>query len=118
VTSARALSLLAHAASAVFLVAEVAGWALGWWPATPLTFTVALAVVAVGPLVGMLHVATAGDPPAPPEPARTVRHEAPPARAPQRVAAPVAPRLAAARRFHAWRDDGPAARRTAVGAGR
>jgi hypothetical protein len=113
VTSARALSLLAHAASAVFLVAEVAGWALGWWPATPLTFTVALAVVAVGPLVGMLHVATAGDPPRP-EPARDD-----PAPEPIVTAtAPAPPRLAAARRFHAWRDGGPAARRTAVGAGR
>jgi hypothetical protein len=104
VTSARALSLLAHAASAVFLVAEVAGWALGWWPATPLTFTVALVVVAVGPVVGMLHVATAREAMAPapapaPAPARPSRRTEPPVVVP--------PRLAAARRFHAWRDGGP-----------
>jgi hypothetical protein len=110
VSSARALSLLAHAASGVFLVAEVAGWVLGWWPATPLTFTVALVVVAVGPAVGMLHVATAEE--ALPEPAAPVRP------APARVAPapPVSPRLAAARRFHNWRDGDPAERRTAAGA--
>jgi hypothetical protein len=102
VTSARALSLLAHAASAVFLVAEVAGWVLGWWPATPLTFTVALVVVAIGPLVGMLHVATArAVTPAEPAPvqARPVRRAEPPVVQP--------PRLAAARRFHTWRDGEP-----------
>jgi hypothetical protein len=105
VTSARALSLLAHAAGAVFLVAEVAGWALGWWPATPLTFTVALVVVAVGPVVGILHVATAREAtPPPPAPApRPARRAEPP------VALP--PRLAAARRFHAWRDGDPAGAR-------
>jgi hypothetical protein len=104
VTSARALSLLAHAASAVFLVAEVAGWVLGWWPATPLTFTVALAVVAVGPVAGMLHVATADE--APDEPVA-------PAPAPTRVPPrrdPAPPRLAAARRFHAWRGGEPVGR--------
>jgi uncharacterized membrane protein len=113
VTSARALSLLAHAASAVFLAAEVAGWVLGWWPATPLTFTVSLAVVAVGPVVGMLHVATAREA-APPEPAPArpaPRVVAPRPAAARRVTAPrpapVPPRLAAARRFHAWRDGAP-----------
>jgi hypothetical protein len=98
VTSSRALSLLAHGASGVFLVAEVTAWLTGLWPATPLTFAVALAVVAIGPLVGMLHVATAADErePAPaPPPA--------PRRAPEPAPA-VPPRLAAARRFHAWRD--------------
>jgi hypothetical protein len=105
VTSARALSLLAHAASAVFLVAQVAGWVLGWWPATPLTFTVALAVVAVGPVVGMLHVATADEPRDEPAPPPVVARREPPA-------PPMPPRLAAARRFHAWRDgDAVGARR-------
>ena len=100
-TSARALSLLAHAASAVFLAAEVTGWVLGWWPATPLTFTVALAVVAVGPVAGMLHVATADEPRDEPAPAPAPRvHRAEPP-----VVVP--PQLAAARRFHAWRDGEP-----------
>jgi hypothetical protein len=101
VTSSRALSLLAHGASAVFLVAEVTAWLTGLWPATPLTFAVALAVVAIGPLVGMLHVATAAEErepapaplPAPPLPRRAAQ-----------PAPAVPPRLAAARRFHAWRD--------------
>jgi hypothetical protein len=97
VTSSRALSALAHGASAVFLVAAVAAWLTGLWPATPLTLGVSLVVVAVGPLVGMLHVATAEEP----------RAEAPPAPQPARRPAPapaLPPRLAAARRFHAWRD--------------
>jgi hypothetical protein len=94
VTSSRALSLLAHGASAVFLVAEVTAWLTGLWPATPLTFGVSLGVVAIGPLAGMLHVATAAQ--ARPEPASP-----PPAPEP---APAVPPRLAAARRFHAWRD--------------
>jgi hypothetical protein len=102
------LSLLAHGASAVFLVAEVAAWLTGLWPATPLTLAVSLAVVAIGPLVGMLHVATA-DEPRPAEPLPAV-----PRPAPRRVPEPapvVPPRLAAARRFHAWRDADPAAAR-------
>jgi hypothetical protein len=105
VTSSRALSLLAHGASAVFLAAEVTAWLTGLWPATPLTFAVSLAVVAVGPLVGMLHVATAAEP-VPAEPLPAV-----PRPAPRRVPEPAAlvpPRLAAARRFHAWRDAGTA----------
>jgi hypothetical protein len=101
VTSSRALSALAHGASAVFLVAEVTAWLTGLWPATPLTFAVSLVVVAIGPLVGMLHVATADEP-------RPALAPAPPRRpAPRPLPAPapaVPPRLAAARRFHAWRD--------------
>jgi hypothetical protein len=93
------LSLLAHGASAVFLVAEVTAWLTGLWPATPLTFAVSLAVVAIGPLVGMLHVATAQE--ARPEPAPAPRPA--PRRAPEPAPA-VPPRLAAARRFHDWRD--------------
>lgn len=95
-TSSRALSLLAHGASAVFLVAEVTAWLTGLWPATPLTLAVSVAVVAIGPAVGMLHVATAAE----------ALPEAPPPRpAPRRAPEPaVPPRLAAARRFHDWRD--------------
>ena len=88
-------------------MAEVTAWLTGRWPATPLTFAVSLGVVAIGPLVGMLHVATADEqrplPAAPPRPA------------PRRMPEPqplVPPRLAAARRFHAWRDaERPAATR-------
>jgi hypothetical protein len=101
VTSSRALSLLAHGASAVFLVAEVTAWLTGLWPATPLTFAAALAVVATGPLVGMLHVATAAEER---EPATTPLPAPPRTRRVPEPAPAVAPRLAAARRFHAWRD--------------
>jgi hypothetical protein len=117
VTSSRALSALAHGASAVFLVAEVVAWIAGLWPATPLTFTVALVVVAAGPLVGMLHVATAEEerPQARPGGARRAGASRPAAAAvppphpPQFRRAPepapaLPPRLEAARRFHAWRD--------------
>jgi hypothetical protein len=91
------LSLLAHGASAVFLVAEVTAWLTGLWPATPLTLAVSAAVVVVGPLVGMLHVATAV------EEREPVALPPAPRRAPEPAPA-VPPRLAAARRFHAWRD--------------
>jgi len=97
VTSSRALSLLAHGASAVFLVAEVTAWLTGLWPATPLTLAVSVAVVAIGPAVGMLHAATAAEEREPGAVAPTPRRAPEPA-----PAAP--PRLAAARRFHAWRD--------------
>jgi len=56
--TSRALSLLAAFASPLFLAAAVAGWLFGVWPATPLTFAVAAAVVAGGPVLGIWHVAT------------------------------------------------------------
>jgi hypothetical protein len=99
VTSSRVLSLLAYCASPIFMASAVAGWLLDLWPATPVTLGAAAALVAGGPFLGMLHAATA----------RTARPES--ARpAPRPVAQPVPavpPRLAAARRFHAWRDAAP-----------
>jgi hypothetical protein len=98
VTSSRTLSLLAYCASPIFMASAVAGWLAGLWPANPVTLGAAAALVAGGPFLGMLHAATAAE-----------RSE--PAPAPARPAAPPAPalppRLAAARRFHAWRDAAP-----------
>jgi hypothetical protein len=103
--TSRALSLLAALASPLFLAAAVAGWVYGVWPATPLTFAIAAAVVAGGPVLGIWHVATADkdyidadyveeDPTfvLTPEPAREL--------------APIVdtPRAAAARAFNNWRD--------------
>jgi hypothetical protein len=103
VTSSRALGLLAYCASPIFMASAVAGWVLDLWPANPVTLGAAAALVAGGPFLGMLHAATAADarpepaPAAPPRPRRRVAATAP----------AVPPRLAAARRFHAWRDHAP-----------
>lgn len=106
-TSPRALSLLAGLAAPVFLVAAVAGWVSGLWPATPLTFGLAALVVTGGPLLAMLHVMTAA-----PEPEELDEPEAPtrvlprPVAAPAPVPLPLTPKAAAARAFLGWRDSG------------
>ncbi|WP_028065553.1 hypothetical protein [Solirubrobacter soli] len=56
----RTLSLLAAFASPVFLCAAIAGWLFEVWPATPLTLGVSAVLVTGGPILGILHVATAG----------------------------------------------------------
>jgi hypothetical protein len=94
VTSSRVLSLLAYCASPIFMASAVAGWLAGLWPANPVTLGAAVALVAGGPFLGLLHAAAAAGPR--PEPAT--------APAPPPAPAPLPPRLAAARRFHAWRD--------------
>jgi hypothetical protein len=102
VTSPRALSLLAGLSAPVFLAAAIAGWLFGVWPATPLTFTVAAFVVCSGPLLGIVHVATADE----------ERYEedeptvvlAPPVPAPAPLV--LTPKAAAARAFMGWRDSG------------
>ena len=55
----RALALLAGFASPIFLIAAVAGWLAGIWPANPFTLGIAAVAVIAGPLLGMFHVATA-----------------------------------------------------------
>jgi hypothetical protein len=104
VTSARALSLLAALAAPVFLAAAVAGWLYGVWPATPVTFAVAVFVVCGGPVLGMFHVATA-DQEWEEEPLAPTLVLAP---APTPAPAPLvlAPKAAAARAFLGWRDSG------------
>jgi hypothetical protein len=55
----RALSFLAALASPVFMCAAIAGWLFEVWPANPLTLGVSGLLVIGGPIVGIVHVATA-----------------------------------------------------------
>jgi hypothetical protein len=95
VTSPRALALLASLASPLFLAAAVAGWLTGVWPANPFTLGLAATAVIAGPLLGMVHVATADDG-SDPEPEITVAKVLPDPL--------VTPRAASARAFHNWRE--------------
>jgi hypothetical protein len=118
----RALSLLAAFASPVFMCAAIAGWLFEVWPANPLTLGVSALLVMGGPILGIVHVATAdtwrddeaeASAPAAARPApavaRTARatHAAPAAAtAPVRVPEPIilTAKAADARRFASWRD--------------
>jgi hypothetical protein len=83
------------------MIAAIAGWLYGVWPANPLTLGVAALLVVGGPLLGIVHVATADE---------DDEEEAPtvvmPAVVPRPAPEPVVltPKAAAARRFAAWRD--------------
>src|SRR4051812_39318541 len=55
----RALSFLAALASPVFVCAAIAGWLFEVWPANPLTLGVSGFLVVGGPILGIVHVATA-----------------------------------------------------------
>jgi hypothetical protein len=80
-----ALSLLSALSSAGFAAGAVAGWTMHLWPATPVTFGIAAAVVIAGPLASalLLHGIRATEPAAPaPTPARRVAALAAPPVAP------------------------------------
>jgi hypothetical protein len=124
--------LLAAFASPIFMLAAIAGWLYGVWPANPLTLGVAAFLVVGGPLLGIVHVATAKDddeaeaqaaptvvraaarPAVTPRTAVAARTAVTPRTAvaerpvvaPRPVPEPVilTPKAAAARRFAAWRD--------------
>ena len=106
-TSPRALSLLAGPSAPVFLAAAIAGWLYGVWPATPLTFAVAVFVVCGGPVLAMVHVATADqeweEEEEELEPTLVL---AAPAPAPAPAPLVLTPKAAAARAFLGWRDSG------------
>jgi hypothetical protein len=97
--TSRALALLASFASPVFGVAAVVGWLYDLWPASPVTFAIAAVTVIGGPLLGILHVATAseGTDELDTEPRFVARPAAP---------KPVflTPQAARAKAFHSWRD--------------
>ncbi len=94
--TSRALALLAAFASPVFMVAAVAGWIFELWPANSGTLGIAAFVVVGGPLLGIVHVASAReDDETEPAPAFVAR-PAPPAR--------LTPQAARAKAFHNWRD--------------
>jgi hypothetical protein len=101
--TSRALALLAAFASPLFMAAAIAGWLSETWPATPLTLTIASLAVVGGPLLGILHVATAreGDDDG------VLAVVTTPSGRKRKIpldAVTVTPRLADARRFHNWRD--------------
>ncbi len=96
--TSRALALLAALASPVFMVAAIAGWLLELWPAYPVTLGIAAFVVVGGPLLGIVHVATAReeDDETEPAPNFVARPAAPPVL--------LTPQAARAKAFHNWRD--------------
>ena len=57
--TSRALSLLAAFASPIFMAAAIAGWLYGCGPRTRSRSPIAAFVVIGGPLLGIVHVATA-----------------------------------------------------------
>jgi hypothetical protein len=93
--TSRALALLAAFASPVFMVAAVAGWLYELWPATPVTLAIAAFLVVGGPVLGLVHVATAREDYEDDEPTFV----AAPALRP-----PITVKEARARAFHNWRD--------------
>jgi hypothetical protein len=104
----RALSLLAAFASPVFMCAAIAGWLFEVWPANPLTLGISGLLVVGGPIVGIVHVATAKG--RDEEDEDVVEEETVELAAPVLVRRPVpAPLLmtekaVAAARFASWRD--------------
>jgi hypothetical protein len=102
----RALSLLAGFASPVFLCAAIAGWLFEVWPANPVTLGISGLLVLGGPVLGIVHVATAEGL----QDEDEVEEETVELTAPVLVRRPVpAPLLltekaAAAARFASWRD--------------
>src|ERR1700759_1508961 len=97
--TSRSLALLAAPASPLVGAAAVVGWLAGVWPATPLTFMLAATAVVGGPLLALVHVATADEPKAP-QPARPLASVPPRPHSIPLDGAAVTPRLSAARQFH------------------
>ena len=109
VNPSRALALLAAFASPVLMVAAIAGWLYGLWPATPLTFAISAFAVVGGPLLGIVHVMTADEPAVTvPAPARASPLALRPVRASQPVMQPaplaLTPNAASAAAFNNWRN--------------
>jgi hypothetical protein len=105
ITMPRALSLLAAFASPIFLCAAIAGWLFEYWPANPVTLGVSALLVTGGPILGIVHVATATDfeDDDEVESASAPRvATAPPARVPEPIV--LTAKADAARRFASWRD--------------
>jgi hypothetical protein len=101
--TSRALALLAAFASPLFMAAAIAGWLSETWPATPLTLSIASLAVIGGPLLGIMHVATAREH----DDDQVVAVVTTPSGRKRKIpldAVTVTPRLADARRFHNWRD--------------
>lgn len=95
------------------MVAAVAGWLFGVWPANPTTLGISALAVIGGPLLGIVHVVTAHEAVEPTLALRPAVRPAPaPAPAPRPVAhrdparaLPLTQQAAAARAFYKWRSD-------------
>ncbi len=106
-TTSRVLSLLAALASPVFMVAAVAGWLTGYWPANPYTLGLSAVLVIAGPALGIVHVAMVRELEEEDDVTEVLVPEPPRVAAPARSrfpGPPVSPQHAAARAFHNWRD--------------
>jgi hypothetical protein len=109
--TSRALSLLAAFSSPVFMVAAIGAWLYGFWPANPVTFAISAFVVIGGPILGIVHVATAHEEDDEAE-EETVVLPVPVAvhrPAPIHASITLTPKADAARRFANWRDQPNAA---------
>jgi hypothetical protein len=126
--TSRALATLAACLSPIFMVAAAVLWVAGLLPATPLVLAIATVVVLSGPLLGIVHVATAWEPGIDREPSRRVRalaqvtearalsaeprtnttftraEPAAPARPNELYGQRLTPMAASARSFHNWRE--------------
>jgi hypothetical protein len=118
--TSRALSLLAAFASPVFMAAAIAGWLYGIWPANLVTLGISAFVVVGGPIVGIVHVATAREAyeeaeaetavlPLPVLVPQPVAVAAQPPVAVEQPPVALTPKADAARRFATWRDEPHAA---------
>jgi hypothetical protein len=98
------------------MVAAIAGWLYEVWPPNPYTFGIAAIAVLGGPLLGIIHVATAQEPydleqPEPRfgtvVPRRLPAQPRPVVRTPAPAAEPalaLTAKAEAAKQFHSWRD--------------
>jgi dipeptide/tripeptide permease len=109
--TSRALSLLAAFSSPVFMAAAIGAWLYELWPANPVTLAISAFVVIGGPILGIVHVATASEDYE--EEAETVvlpvPVQPPVVRVPIHASVTLTPKADAARRFANWRDQPNAA---------
>jgi hypothetical protein len=105
--TARALALLAALTSPVFMAGAVVAWVLKLWPATPVTFAVAVAAVLGGPLLGLAHARGVREQPPAPSPAPAHQPQPPARPEPPRPVVPITPERARSLAFLAWRDQPP-----------
>jgi hypothetical protein len=106
--TSRALSLLAAFSSPVFIAAAIGAWLYELWPANPVTLAIAAFVVIGGPVLGIVHVATAQEDYEEPEETLVLPVPVQPPVAVHRSVT-LTPKADAARRFAHWRDQPNAA---------
>ena len=108
--TSRALSLLAAFSSPVFMAAAIGAWLYGLWPANPVTLAISAFVVIGGPILGIVHVATAHEEYEEAEEETVVLPVPVPVQRPAiHHSVTLTPKADAARRFANWRDQPNAA---------